>query len=143
MKANELMIGDWVNVSGEENRLPSEILKLLPKIGRVVGLDGDTIHVDFVDFGFMLGDVRPIPLTPEILEKNGWERTASDFWQIEQGLIGLCWERHTGRFFMIDFRPLDKIEADDLRRGLRIRLHFVHELQHALRLCGIEKEIEL
>lgn len=76
----------------------------------------------------------PIPLTQEILEKNGWEKggyeemvniTDEYSFALQKGVDGKnawWWE-----LFSSPIRPIN----------------YVHELQHALRLCGIDKAIEL
>lgn len=76
--------------------------------------------------------LNPIPVTPEILEKNGWSKDLydnesydnDDFEQLSlwEGADGNAWWWHVG------------IE-------LVVPLNFVHELQHVFRLCGIDKEI--
>jgi hypothetical protein len=107
-----------------------------------VGLDGDTIYVDFVDFGFMLGDVRPISLTPEILEKNGFENKS------RQTIKYIVSAEFSSIYISYWNRRLSIMKTDDYRKKhnrnrIHIDCNYVHELQHALRLCGIEKEIEI
>jgi len=120
MKANELMIGDLVKISKgnwSENRQ--------------VGL----IDIEMIAESVYLAD--PIPLTAEILEKNGWENSAPDVWQKEYGGLVFYWENGTRRFGMNDFRHLQE------QWEIHLRIMHTHELQHALRLCGIEHEITL
>ena len=104
------MIGDWVVYDGDvENIAPIQ----------VEGMDiatGSLITSDREDVGF--DGVQPIPLTPEILEKNGF----------------------TQDYEAISVRnDFDKVYFDIPFRFFK----YVHELQHALRLVGINKEIEL
>ena len=66
---------------------------------------------------------EPILLTPEISEKNFPTAEELAWWPVEDGLH--CELRNT---------------EDIMVSGV---FRFVHELQHAIRLCGIEKEIEL
>ena len=103
MKANELMIGDWV-----------------------IGCSGEPFKIGIVDPDFLYwNEIQPIPLTPEILEKNGF---ICDGWS----------------WWYLDFRiVLSTSKGVSVVCGRQKRFEFVHELQHALRLCGIEKEIEL
>lgn len=68
--------------------------------------------------------VKPISLTAEILEKN--------FPTIEDGVT---WnETADSDLFNI------RVEYDKYVEGI---FKYIHELQHALRLCGINKEIKL
>ena len=66
--------------------------------------------------------LEPIPLAPDIFEKNGFKDIDK-----EDNCDGydIYWTNGDGY----------SINAQDLR------LHYVHELQHALKLCGIDKEI--
>lgn len=80
-------------------------------------------------------NLEPIAITPEILEKNGWVAHGSNTF------------RHflyaDGYDPIIDLMNINdhwKLDID----GLFIwEIHFVHQLQNALTLCGIDKEIEL
>lgn len=78
-------------------------------------------------------NLQPIPLTPEILEKNGFERLGTDYI-----LMGY------------PFGLTNPSTPDDYKDNYWLRvaassvnIKYVHELQHALRLCRIEKEIIL
>ncbi len=140
MKAKELMIGDWVMPLKKK-------LKGIP--GKVITIDGGTnvCWIDSKDYSCLVpcSDVERIPLTPEILEKNGFRLMqdvyvlASEKWQIY--II-----QDVGKW-SIDIR--NEIAAkDDLGRADLVTFlrdwtlnFYVHELQQALRLCGIDKEI--
>ena len=67
--------------------------------------------------------VKPIPLTPEILEKNGWWYNVEDMWLHEE--VGFFIEKFKGRFQCYDIN--------------QIKLDSVHELQQTLRLCGLNE----
>lgn len=87
-------------------------------------------------------DLEPILLTSEILEKNGFEDIGDDTYQLEEKP---CWFwvdffRHT---YGCEYDTSTYEYEDDEHRLKLYGIPSVHELQHALRLCGIEKEIEL
>ena len=119
MKANELMIDDWV------------LDKKTNRPYKIIGTNDLLFHNDF----------SPIPLTAEILEKIGFVEFIPHNWQIvidnimieirepEHNMaIWLDWNEHeTGTYASYIF-PVP---------------NYVHQLQHALQLCGIEKEIEI
>ena len=67
----------------------------------------------------------PIPLTDEILKKNFPEPTD-----------GITWFPQEGGFNCHSYVPHCEINAFGLFK-------YVHQLQHAIRLCGIKKEITL
>lgn len=92
----------------------------------------------------MIGDY-PIPLTPEILEKNGFKRNNPYQYIYKDNFCKVC----------VSFAP--RIELDGMDLGeppilvsikgalfdIKMCISSIHKLQHALRLCGIKKTIEL
>lgn len=131
MKANELMVGDWVMVIRPHNRREKVRVKSVIGNGTIEAKTKDGLVV----FGELA--VEPIPLTAEILKKNGFickfdgdiERVART-WVLEGFFID---QLYTDGFYWRNQGSLVSIR----------RLYYVHELQHALRLLGIEKEIML
>ena len=136
MKANELMIGDYVNVTGKEGLHSVDILELLPRIGKVIGLDEEIVYVDYINYAFSLGDVEPIPLTSEILYENLRElpEVIRWFWDDKKSTDDDKKSTDDEMWFIIHTNSLDHITLD-------ANIRYVHELQHIMRLCGIEKEI--
>ena len=76
---------------------------------------------------------RPIPLTGVILKANGFEYRHKNF-------AALSYE-HPFQLEIVEWPDENGIGLWMVRGLLKIR--YVHELQHAIRLCGIEKEIKL
>ena len=71
---------------------------------------------------------EPIPLTAEILEKNGFERRGCiSYHKPHIGLIIHHWNDD------LCFLNYSKKNIPPIM----IPFHYVHELQHALRLCGL------
>lgn len=102
MKANELMIGDWIFYGDKSVK----ILQL-----------SENSKYDWV---------KPIPLTYEILEKNGWKET--QYWHEYQdgnNSIQACLPDMRGR--------INGIEVE------HFRCEYVHQYQHLLRLCGLDE----
>lgn len=118
LKATDLMVGDWLMFNG--------------KPCQVKGLhNDDTVTLTGYRSMYYLIDAEPIPLTPEILEKNG---LVSDFLggyfdEDEQMMLEIS-STEEGVYWTINYHEYDIL-----------KLKYVHELQHALRLCKIEKEI--
>ena len=133
LKISDLSVGDWVGYNGKSYR--AVIVDALDQAVTIFGNDeqGD-IHID---------QLAPIPITAEILEKNGLFRHERD--DDNQELIVLsnhfimartytdvdCW-----RVLIYD----EEIPSKELFNGI---IYSVHQLQHALRLAGVEKEIVL
>ena len=111
MRATDLMIGDWVKCG----RRYMKVTQLAED------MDCD--------------DILPIPLTAEILEKNGWK-------SMNNG---------SGDFILTKPMAGNSATITKIINGYEIShgafnglgIHYIHELQHVLRLCGISKEIEL
>lgn len=129
MRATDLMIGDLVHYIGD----------LVYYIGDVCNNDVNIrvreIHEDFVYStlaadDFYYDELEPIPLTPKILEKNGF--VEKEFYS--ELIVG-------------DYRIICDLHNVCIQRNghvdLDIPIEYLHELQHSLRLCGIEKEIKL
>ena len=131
MKANELMIGDWVVYEGDTN-YSNPI--------RIEGMDIATdslVTSDREDVGFE--GVEPIPLTMEIINKQGWKFHRHS-WELDscEGYITDDVDykgEHTGIF------SFDIMGEEDLL--LVKSIEYVHQLQHVLRLLEIDKEIVL
>ena len=91
-------------------------------------------------------NVQPIPLTPEILEKNGFEKKEDDY---GQELYSLLLGEWAITYMSISGCPYltieDVLDYDPAHSVLNLKdsVYNVHELQHALKLCGIDKEIKL
>ena len=128
MKATELQIGDWI-LYGDK---PVKVLQL-----------SENSKYDWV---------KPIPLTPEILEKNGFspETFLTAEWEkkvyfkefpgcvVEPDDSGkyifgttIYWNKTDG-----DGSPIDWGTMYDSRI---YNLQYVHELQRALRICGLDE----
>ena len=129
MKATELMIGDWVCLK-DDTKCEFPL--------KVDGVLTDDISLEGEGFlGGVNGLIRPIPITPEILEKNGLEKTLID-------------EEYCYSLFTMDYVIVIRTNRDgywkydsvrEIGRGVVIQRKFdyVHELQHALRLCGFDE----
>lgn len=139
MKAKELMIGDWV-------RPLKKKLKGIP--GKVITIDGgtDVCWIDSKDYSCLVpcSDVERIPLTPEILKKNGFENVSV----IIVGTAKMRWVSEDTRteitIWMDDTLPMEIVKNVYYEDEVSYTLPFpgtVHRLQQALRLCGIDKEI--
>lgn len=122
------------------------------KIVRVHEIKQSCIYTE--DNGYEYNEVEPIPLTPEILEKNGWYHAKFHGSYGRQAMrIDGCYqdELPKGVDNALSFAQwsLDKkfmyhfLEIFMWVGSIHLKIEYVHELQHALRFCGIEKEIEL
>ncbi len=153
MRAEELMVGDLLIVNKDGLCIKKG------SVVRVRGIDADNTF----RFGELLGSATcrpldntqfdggiwcdyldPIPLTPEILEKN-------EFKNISVVIIGtrkMRWVSDDTRteitIWMDDTLPMEIVKNVYYEDEVTYTLPFpctVSQLQHSLRLCGIKKEI--
>ena len=124
MKIQELSVGDWVRHTFYEENV------------RIARIDGDSERVlaerGKLSISCHLNHFEPIHITPEILEKNGWRNDMADrnFWATDEVYI----YNHEGVWRLRPKSPELLIVVD---------IKHVHELQRAMNLLGIEKEIIL
>lgn len=144
MTQNEIMLGDWLCLT--TNHQPQKIVNVeqLENNVTIIGLvdkDGDYDAL-------YLNELEPIKLTKEILEKNGWKKCKGEDefhvkYQCDYEDLIVEWRNIfttiPGLFGY--FSCTNPYTLSEIINGLP--LNYVHELQHALRLCGIEKEIIL
>lgn len=127
MEANELMIGDWADFAPELGDQP---------IAKIITVN----DLYMIDNGRMV--VRPIPLTVEILEKNGFVKgdtmdLGDEIYCVK--LFNIHYDNEERQFWVCNF-----FESEYGKEMMDIfRIDYVHELQHVLRLCKVDKEIVL
>lgn len=131
LKIEDLSIGDWVCYTGKciDGIGPNRKITYIERdtCGFLIGLDYGVFHYSSAK----IEDIIPIPITPEILEKNG-VALAEDY--DENGGLFTC-----PAFSVVKYSNSYTFEVPQAR----VRVEHVHELQHAIRLAGIDKEIEL
>ena len=148
------MIGDIVDVHRCECVADGGHFQEWDEYGKVVSITEYYITIKYIgreedyDFEDVNGeDINPIPLTPEILENNGftggeYKSYTGDVWYLkEEGFrkIGLTMSRKESTLWGEKIKPLS---PDSIGHNFAVpNIKYVHELQHALRLCGINKEI--
>lgn len=132
MNIRQLQLDDLVSYSGKVCRVTAVRLDNDGKARAVVEND---------DFCGFVDEIEPIPLTPEILEKNGFEDVGQDIYQYEEKPYYIWWE--SDRYRLGIYKDESDYEKECFGEVMRLPIIYVHELQHALRLCGIEKKIEL
>lgn len=120
MKASELMIGDWVR-----NALLDEVFKMNTTSMRNMCWDEDNRTARY--------KIEPIPLTEEILKANGfhYEEEFCEWW-----INGCPFHIMLG----CDFDGDCAWVSSEINPEIPLLLiKYVHTLQHALRLCGLNE----
>ena len=136
MKANELMIGDYIRIVDDytDRSFVSQV-EAIDELGKVFcKYPEDTVAYP------CSGDCcEPIHHTPEILEKNGFGYKEEDI---------ICTHYYLGNPHFVADSALhigtrDNVFWLNYCNNSIYNIRFVHELQHALRICGIDKEITI
>ncbi len=140
------MIGDWVDFYHPYE--PEKKIVTRHRItdiygsclGGLVGISNrnNPVHVDHIE---------PIKITPEILEKNGFIR--DPLWHhCDKDLDNYSISVQLGYANRIEYIKIVEKGKDNVIPSERTKMYlthikYIHELQRALRLCGIENEIVL
>ena len=129
MKATELMIGDWVmynpNVFIEDEYEPA---KPCYPTQILSGEDIDTA---------IEGCYSPIPLTAEILERNGFKRSGTNYIMYDD-YYDIVVHEISDSIWDVQYTNCEMPVGNQ-----QMCVCHVHQLQHALRMCNIDKDIEL
>ena len=156
MKANELMMGDYVRTNKKvedeyyfDEYQPGEIVKVKEILDNGINPDWCGAEINSI---LNIDAIEPIPLTAEILEANGWEKVPQPgcanpyHWELskydddkEDDAYLLYRVKAYETFFRGMLVSISRPSCEDI--SFRKQVEHVHELQHALRLCDIEKEI--
>lgn len=117
LKITDLSIGDWVSVDGK----PHKVMKI----------SGATELIQFYDSPNYcgIGGIEPIPITNKILymDRFGFIKSLCD------GINYVKFHRLLG---LLIIKKRDRVFFE-------ARIDYVHQLQHALRLAGLDEKINL
>ena len=153
MKAEELFVGAIVRVNRDGLCIKKDTIvevrgvdaddRLLEK-GLVGGAHCNPLDENQFAGGIWCEYLDPIPLTQEILEKNGFLYKKlkcigdNEIWRIEDDYYDIDIYDWSDSIWVFRY---DCTEMS--LPHTQVVMSYVHELQHALRLCGIEKEITI
>jgi hypothetical protein len=140
LKISDLSVGDWVYY--DEGNTPCSIRCIYRTgIQDCVVLNDNKYSEGVIGF---VDSLTPIPITAEVLEKNGWRI-------LEKEVLGEDYE-YNGEERVWDDENCS-IEICEEKQGVfwyswsneyyMWRLEYVHQLQHLIRLAGVDKEINL
>lgn len=130
MDCKDLMVGDYIH-------RPDCIDKVVEiRKNGIIGIDSLRGLIDFQK-------LQPIPITGDILEKNGFRKNEdANEWAFYESRDG------KGQYMILWSMDYNYLEigsyVEDFGEFNRLGvMRYVHQLQHALRLCGIEKELTI
>jgi hypothetical protein len=135
IKISDLSVGDWVEYEGLHYPITF--------VGYGEGGDGSLVNLirpDLSCFTCKISDIHPIPITAEILEKNGFVKKNYDNdkmwdWWCDNVLVRKYADEDIYRFIVA-------LNSMHYTTTMVVGKH-THQLQHALRLAGIDKDINL
>lgn len=134
IKNKELMLGNWV-LAGEKTQFPMQ----------VVGIFSDVVYLDFEGnegdvWEEKEEDLFPIPLTEELLEKNGFIKGVSSnpaYYKDKDDMIYISLMTPTS----ISVRISSQNGGERVSAYNKIK--YLHELQNILTLAGIEIDFKV
>ena len=144
MKFEDLMRKDWVMRIDVENPYPVQVHEILAE-----GVIVDNQNNHYINLPY--SDIEPIPLTKEILEKNftiyeleyfipeypNHNPEANDYFSIYHN-------KYDGLSTIWKTEYVEGFYGEDETRSVSITsIKYVHDLQHFLKSCVIDKEIKL
>lgn len=131
MKTSELQLGDRVSCLGDPVRVTA-VRTVYDDRTNPIGIMSPLK----IEYFFKEEDVKPVPLTTDILINNGFRQDT-----IGSGLI-----RHIdgaeNLYVLVNYRHNGECRNVEISNGLynlSCQCRYVHELQHALRLCGLSE----
>ena len=123
VKVKDLMIGDWIH-----NNYTNENYQMWPSGFSQATRFGQQPNATLEDF-----NCEPILLTDKILNQNGFQYFHKNF-------ASLSYE-HPFKLEMEQWPDGNGLGLWNVCGIIKIR--YVHELQHALKVCRVDKEIKL
>ena len=129
LKYKSLMIGDYISV--KSSGMPINVAAVHHKKVAYHAVINKLVWV-------RKSLLEPIPITAEILEKNGFEKIEAKYYRyfLEEK------DYYESVSVYFDEEPNVQVRVLDVSE-FRGRIKYVHQLQQASRLCNIRKEIEL
>lgn len=135
LKISDLSVGDWVlNHRG----FPTKVQVITSEGNILCGeIDAKSEHCTHL----WVQDIHPIPITPEILEANGLYRHEADADNPKSVVMSnSCMLAKT--YEDVDWWRVLIYDEEELSAELFNGIVYsVHQLQHALRLASVDKEI--
>ena len=128
LKISDLSVGDWVKMGDERYQIYH-----LTLAGDAYGYRKVNTISGEEYFDGSIADVCPIPITAEILEKNGFEESRY-YWTAYHDNGDYVEIYNDGDKWYLSVNSVEYILCP---------LHWVHQIQHLLRVWGIDKEINL
>ena len=138
---SDLSIGDYVRV--KMCKCDNDDPDVLD--AKVLSIEGNSVGVGYDNSGIVMSafveDLQPIPITAEVLEKNGWKLSKSNWFEFEdcEWKINIWIGNYKCNIEISQKREIYASTYADIQ----VIKSNINTLQHALRLAGVDKEITL
>lgn len=135
INCSSLSVGDWFQA--RMVKWDYDDLDITPPM-KIVKIEKDCVRLGFslddLEFEVFVDDLQPIPITAEVLEKSGFthDKWSKKIWQYE--------DDESEVVYYIEGNKVE-VTTDDCK--INLVCTSVAELQHALRLAKVGKEIVL
>lgn len=110
-------------------------------LGDIVSVSGRAIHVTLAVLNNWSDSIEPIPLTPKILEKNGFRLEHNIGFYALIGIDDRVELQNDKEYMNSRNEWHVHIDSEDYCTIASCELTYLHELQHLLSLCKIYNEI--
>ena len=132
MKAEELMIGDWLFYKGQVAAFPFKVEQITKKkVGYHAEPNEHRMHY------LRLSECKPIPLTAEMLSELGFKKKGNRY-GIYDDYFDFEMHEYNDGIWVVSYHCCEMSLPDE-----QLLICYIHQLQHFMRHCGIEKTIEL
>lgn len=125
--------GDWVKYIGNNSLTYVQIWQVRENF---LFLESGYGVVNF-------SEVEPIPLTYEMLEKNGWKKGMYSSSKGQYTILAKDFDDNVSRIAVVFFKQVIKAEVWHRGYHLGIYLSYVHQLQHLLFGLGLDFDFNL
>ena len=146
ISVSDLSVGDWV--CAEQLCGVHSEPRLTPPM-KVVGLGESWVNLEIDPeqgdpFEFEPSEIRGVPITAEVLEKNGWlppreEIERDSWWWSNEKDLALELNEYGDDWYLLIISKNE--EGWQYNKRLGVGLKHIHQLQRALRLAKVDKEI--
>lgn len=147
LKISDLSVGDWVKVKKCAYFPLDKPNDFLSPWAKVTALQDENciiwLNTQDGKFCASLKNIEPIPITAEILEKNGFEEDNNGHYALKIGGVVAVDIEYTGGIWELSILDVYALQYAGKMQVTIAFVSSIHSLQHALRLAGVDKEINL
>lgn len=142
----EYIVGDFAKISLEDKKQVVSVIGYDPTYEEYL-LSNEYIHETRGCVSVAEDKIMPIPLTPRILKKNGWDKVEKDegvFSLSEAFMGGDENDEDNYTYFLLYYQNKKDGWVIDMRgEPLKFGVHYVHELQHLFFGLGINYKMKV